>query len=116
MYSDISILLDKTIVNINDSSDEIIFTLDNGDKYRMYHQQDCCERVYVEDVIGNFSDLLNSPITKAEESSSSYSSEDSYTCGTWTFYHLATVNGYVTIRWLGTSNGYYSERVDFVKI
>ena len=68
---------------------------------------------------GNLSDLENSPILVAEEVSSVGAKEpvksydDSYT---WTFYKFSTIKGSVTVRWLGTSNGYYSESVDFCKL
>lgn len=113
---DISDLLGKTLIDIRVSgSDSIYFTTNNGEVYLMWHQQDCCESVYLEDVHGDLDDLLNSPILMAEEETGGDapkdSGDESYT---WTFYKLATVRGYVTLRWYGSSNGYYySEQVDF---
>jgi hypothetical protein len=108
----INTLLGKILVKIDKKKDEqIIFEEDNGNKYIMYHRQDCCEGVNIESIDGDLQDLIGSPILLAEEVSSHENSY--YESITWTFYKLATVKGYVTIRWFGSSNGYYSESVDF---
>ena len=117
-------LVGKTIVDIKgceDDSERIIFTCSDGSIYVMYHEQDCCESVSVEDVYGFVRDLIDSPITMAEDVSNEHeddkhNGDEWYYSYTWTWYKLATAKGYVTIRWYGESNGYYSESVDFVKI
>jgi hypothetical protein len=120
-YLDISELKGKTLTEAkNNDNEEIVFVTDRGETYKLYHDQDCCESVTVKDIVGDLNDLIGSPLLMAEEVSSEgepppadgYEPE-SYT---WTFYKLATAKGYVTIRWYGTSNGYYSESVSFVKV
>lgn len=88
----------------------------------MLHFQDCCEGVYIDDICGDLEDLVDTPILLAEEA---YSDEtvnlnepksewdDAFT---WTFYKFSTIKGSVTIRWYGSSNGYYSTSVDFIKV
>jgi len=122
-YTVLNQLVGKTLKNIevNRNNDEIFFETDKGEKFKMYHSQDCCESVTIEDIEGDLEDLIGSPLTMAEEAVSSDENpvgvnvpdyQESYT---WTFYKFATIKGYVTIRWYGESNGYYSEGVDISK-
>jgi hypothetical protein len=99
--------------------EQIDFEAEDGRTWRMFHNQSCCESVTVEDICGDLSDLVGSPIVSAEESTSENMNpegieppeyQDSFT---WTFYRIATAKGLVVIRWYGVSNGYYSESVDF---
>jgi hypothetical protein len=66
---------------------------------------------------GDISDLIGSPIRMAECVSEEMTQENSggeyFESGTWTFYKFATEKGYVTLKWRGESNGYYSESVSF---
>lgn len=118
---DISELVGKTITKIDGAevnNDEIRIECSDGTKYAMYHEQDCCECVTIEEIFGNVDDLVGVPIAMAEcvenhDEPRKDEWDDSYT---WTFYKFATVKGYVTIRWYGTSNGWYGEEVDFVRI
>lgn len=111
-------LIGKTIVKIvglKVESEQIDLLCSDGTYAVFYHDQDCCENVTLNDIVGDIEDLLNSPLVRAEErASNNHDDTDADTSQTWTFYELATNKGSVTIRWLGESNGFYSEGVTFV--
>lgn len=115
-YASIEDLEGKVLAKVIEEDESITFETADGDTYVMYHDQDCCESVTVEDVAGEFVDLIGEPILMAEEVTETGEHSDWGDTFTWTFYKLATMFGYVTIRWYGSSNGYYSESVDFVKL
>ena len=100
----------RTLYKIAQHDDEIFFYFTEQNYLRMYHQQNCCEDVHVESVVGDLNDLIGEPLLLVEEvvQADPNASES----GTWTFYKFATRKGYVDIRWVGSSNGYYSEGVD----
>lgn len=112
-WVEFSVLQGLVLENILVEDDEILYFITNGGIFKMYHEQDCCESVYVEDVCGNPRDLIGALIKNAEESSSDEESE--VECGMWTFYKIRTMQGDLTIRWYGHSNGYYGVGVDFCK-
>ena len=101
---------------------ELIFEGECGRKFKLHHRQDCCESVSVDDIVGDVTDLIGAMIYHAEEVNHDdcgmpAPSDDETGCysehETWTFYKLLTSKGWVEFRWHGSSNGFYSESVDF---
>jgi len=115
-------LVGRTITAISGldrGSERVQFDTADGKTFFMYHRQDCCESVDIEDFSGEPDDLIGSPVLFAEESSSNIAPgartrSDDYD-HEWTFYRIGTVKGTVVIRWYGTSNGYYSMSVSFAE-
>ena len=114
--ANIADMVGKTFTSVKSTGTELVFE-NSVDRYVFFHQQDCCESVRIEDIVGDLSDLEGEVLLKAEETSNVFdllnTAEQEFSeSGTWTFYKFATRKGYVDVRWLGESNGYYSESVD----
>lgn len=113
---DIADMVGKVFTSVTNNGTELIFE-NNTERYVFFHSQDCCEYVRIEDIVGDLSDLEGVPLLKAEETNNLFDllksiDKELSESGTWTFYKFATIKGYVDVRWLGESNGYYSESVD----
>ncbi len=107
-------MVGKVFKHVVSDDESLMFVCEDGTTYHFYHMQDCCENVYVYDIVGELGDLTNTPLLVAEEQSNvnanaPHEHSESFT---WTYYKFATKNGYVDVRFVGESNGYYSESVD----
>ena len=76
----------------------------------MLHHQDCCETVYLADVVGSFEDLIGHPLLEVSESIVDIATEDM--SSTASYYNFKTIKASVQLHWVGESDGYYSETVD----
>jgi hypothetical protein len=100
-------------------TDSLVIEFACGSRLLLWHHQDCCESVYLED--GHLEELqgiiaLGGTIVCIEERSHSCDEHElnGAESMTWTFYEVTTTKGSVTLRFTGTSNGYYSESVDIL--
>ena len=117
MSEGLRLMIGRTFIRVEGSvgAGEMVFVADNGERFVFTHFQNCCESVDINDIVGDLQDLVGSPLLIAEEVQGEVPAdfEDKYTESyTFTFYKFATHKGYVDVRWLGESNGYYSEDVD----
>lgn len=117
----VNLLVGKTISAINKHDDSIVFICSNGDTFEAYHMQDCCEKVSIYDVSGDLQSLVGETITFARENKISQEwphdvpKPEYLESFTWTTHTFKTAKNTVTVRWLGESNGYYSESVYFCR-
>ena len=105
-------VIGKRIINVSglkENSERVRIYFEDGSKLEMYHEQDCCESVYLLDFDNDVSVLKFAKLLSIEEAVEDGNSRDG--SSTWTFYKLTTDKGRMTMRWYGESNGYYSENV-----
>lgn len=107
------------VKGIYKNSELVRFYCKDGVIIDMCHAQDCCEEVYLEDsdALVNAEDIYTDSswaIIELSQQTTKDDAERDYHY-TWSFYKVKTSKGYDTIRWVGSSNGYYSETVDFFK-
>ena len=116
VFSSIKGKIFQKVYKLNES---IIFENENeNEKYELCHLLECSEDVYIEDICGDLSNLENAEITFAEESfnKDKGTANENWGSHTWSFYKLATIKGWVDIRFYGESNGWYSESAELYKI
>ena len=112
-HCDIKDMVGKKITGIY--YDEEYFQIRTDDcVYAFYHEQDCCESVYLTQVDGISDKIIGSRIVIAEALLDEKETENVHI--TWTFYKIGTNKGMIDFRWQGESDGGYSETVNLVKI
>ena len=97
-----------TAVVYKEANESLLIHL-NTHVLEMIHHQDCCETVYLADVVGSFEDLIGYPLLEVSESIDIATEDMSSTAS---YYNFRTITASVQLRWVGESNGYYSETVD----
>jgi len=107
-------MIGKTPVKISETNETIDFYFSDGSHATFYHEQECCECVLIEDVNGDWSDLIGNPLLVADERVGKGEPNDWGDNVTWTFYTFRGIGGSVDVRWHSSSNGCYSESVDFI--
>lgn len=111
-YNDLKLVENEVIIKVECTDSEIRIITDKHDIF-FYHEQDCCENVYIE--LMSPLKILNGRILSCEivEMNEKYNA-GGHATSTWL--KIATTYGYFTAIWRGESNGYYSESVDFIII
>ena len=102
-------------IDIDTKENQILLTTKSGRIFKFYHEQDCCESVTINGlVVGDIQKLVGGVIQEITKEESTVEVEyDSRTDTTLTF----KIDEHTVIsNWIGESNGYYSESVDFQEI
>jgi hypothetical protein len=104
-------------VDIDREENQILLTTRSGRKFLVYHEQDCCETVAIHWQDGSFDKLIGKPIVEAREFAvDTGESESDYDSQTTTTLVFRVDDQTVISRWIGDSNGYYSESVDIAEL
>ncbi len=101
-----------THIDVDEVGDEVRMETSSGKVITLYHCQSCCENIRIEDTQGNWHDLIGKVIVEANKREGDFG--EPYDAESWmrTEFTFKVDDATVISRWIGESNGYYSESVD----
>lgn len=111
-------LIGATILSVNPNTnrrdDALLYIKTDKGTMTFYHAQQWSEQVWLEDGLEDLEKMIGEKVLHAEviknyDEDALDEEDDSYT---WIYYKISTLNHDCTLRFYGTSNGYYSEGVD----
>lgn len=103
-----------TYIDIDEKENQIKLTTASGREVMIYHEQNCCESVCIESTEGDWLSLVGKVIVGV--SHDEYERDNEWGHETRTELKFIVDGSTVISRWIGESNGYYSEIVDFIEI
>ena len=118
-HVEFSVLVGEVLdaVDIDREENQILLTTRSGRKFLVYHEQDCCESVRIVSQDGSFDKLIGNPLIEARDFAvDTGESESNYDSQTTTTLVFRVDDQTVISRWIGDSNGYYSEGVDIAEL
>ena len=99
-----------THIDIDPENNEILLTTKSDKKIIIKHDQNCCESVKLVYYSPNWKKLIGKVIVDTSENA--VSSMNGYDSRTDTDLTFSVDDATVITKWVGESNGYYSETVD----
>lgn len=114
-YCTIEELIGKTIVAFRFAVAEVIIDTKDGTRFCLYHKQDCCESVVLQELVGDIKTLLNEVVLEATQTFETPEDSEEHESVTLTDFTIRTAKGTVVLHWIGKSNGYHSETVEITK-
>lgn len=110
-------LVGEVLTHVDVCGDDVIMlTTAAGRQIRIYHDQDCCESVSIESTDGDWVNLYGKVLTEVSEETEDASNEGHDDSATRTTLKFVVDGATVINRWLGSSNGYYSESISFAEV
>ena len=101
---------------IESGSEIFILRFSDKSELKFCFEPECCERVSLEDICGDFEDLIGQKVLNAYSSSNEDDPRNEdltiWDSFIWTYYVIQTMAGDVSLRFLGVTNGCYSVEVD----
>lgn len=105
-----------TSIDIDEKENQILLTTASGRQVMICHDQDCCESVEICGTDGDWKTLIGKPIQSVTADEVNCDHEEDADSRTRTSLIFRVDGATVISRWVGDSNGYYSECVDFKDI